>query len=478
MPRTYFDKVWDQHYVATFGDGEDVIQVDRLVIHESMAAGVLRDLQAQGRTVAVPQQVFSFVDHAVDTEVRPPAERHKPRIGWHKVATEMIEESVLTARQFGLHYIGADDARQGIVHVAAPELGVALPGLTVACPDSHTCTLGGLGALAWGIGASECLHAAATQALVQKRPKTMRVTFTGTLQPGVTAKDMMLHLIGRLGANAGTGYAAEFAGPAVQALPVEARMTLCNMAIEMSLRFGFVAADEKTFEYLKGREFAPTGAAWDEAVAAWRALATEEGAVFDREEVVDVSGLTPQVTWGTSPQHVMPLSGRVPVLDSIADPAEKTWATRALAYQQLTGGTAAADIAIDAAYIGSCTNARISDLRDAAQVLAGRKVAPGVTAICVPGSSTVKRQAEAEGLDRIFMDAGFEWQEAGCSMCSNGRTRFKGERIVSTTNRNFENRQGLGSRTHLASPATVAASAIAGHLCDAATVLRHPVVGA
>ena len=462
--RTCFDKMWDLHRIASFENNEDVLQVDRLLIHESMGAGVLRDLVAQQRAVQAPEQVFSFVDHAVDTE---PAGRAKARVGWHEGATQLIEESVHMARRFGLHYIGADDARQGIVHVAAPELGVALPGLTIACPDSHTCTLGGLGALAWGIGASECLHAIATQTLVLQRPGTMRVSLTGTLAADVTAKDVMLHLIGLLGANAGVGYAVEFTGSVVRALPVEARMTLCNMAVEMSARFGFVAADELTFDYLRGREYAPRGAQWDEAVRQWRALRTDDGARFDHEVEVDCTAIEPQITWGTSPQHAMPVSGRVPDPSQIIDVDERNWAERALRYQQLTGGTEAQDIAIDAAYIGSCTNARLSDLREAAHVLAGRKVAPGVTAICVPGSSRVKAQAESEGLDRIFRDAGFEWHDAGCGMCGNGRKRFKGERIVSTTNRNFENRQGLGSRTHLASPATVAASAVAGRLVGA-----------
>ncbi|MGE4239804.1 3-isopropylmalate dehydratase large subunit [Ramlibacter sp.] len=471
MARTCFDKAWDAHVIAS-ADGEDVLQIDRLLIHESMGAGVLRDLVAQGRTVAAPAQVFSFVDHAVDTHPR--ASPGSPRKGWYEVGTQLIAESAATAREFGLHYIGAEDARQGIVHVAAPELGIALPGLTIVCPDSHTCTLGGLGALAWGIGASECLHAVATQTLVMPRPRTMRVVLDGALRPGVTAKDVVLFLAGALGADGCTGFAVEFAGSVVRGFDVEARMTLCNMAIEMAARYGFVAADEKTFAYLHGREYAPEGTSWDEAEAAWRSLATDDDAVFDREVTFDCSAVTPQVTWGISPQHVMPLSGEVPACEGIADDAQREWASRALSYQQITAGTSASSIAVDAAYIGSCTNARISDLREAARVLAGRKVASGVAAICVPGSSSVKRQAEAEGLDRIFIDAGFEWHDAGCGFCANGRNRFKGERIVSTTNRNFENRQGKGTRTHLASPATVAASAVAGHLCDAASLMeRH-----
>ena len=461
---TYFDKVWDQHVIGNL-DGDDLIQIDRLLIHESMGAGVLREMVAQGRTVAAPQQVFSFVDHAVDTHPR--ADPSQARKGWIAVGTQMIQESATAAHQFGLHYIGAEDARQGIVHVAAPELGIALPGLTIACPDSHTCTLGGLGAIAWGIGASECLHAMVTQTLVMQRPRNMRVTLIGQLQAGVSAKDVALHLAGILGADGCAGYAVEFAGPVARALDIEARMTLCNMAIEISARYGFIAPDQKTFDYLQGRDYAPRGAAWDEAMSQWHALATDLDAVFDREVLVDCAALTPQVTWGTSPQHVMPVSGAVPSPDVAQSHAARSWATRALAYQDLVPGTRASDIRIDAAYIGSCTNARLSDLREAARVLAGRKVADGVVAICVPGSSSVRRQAQAEGLDRIFLEAGFEWHEAGCGFCANGRDRLQGHRVVSTTNRNFENRQGTGTRTHLASPATVAASAVAGRLCSA-----------
>jgi len=475
VPRTYFDKVWEQHVVARV-DGEDLLQIDRLLIHESMGAGVLRNMVEQRRKVAAPEQVFSFVDHAVDTQPRLGSDM--PRKGWYELGTQLIDESVATARAFGLHYIGVEDARQGIVHVAAPELGIVLPGLTVACPDSHTSTLGGLGAIAWGIGASECLHAVVTQTLVMQRPRNMRVNLSGALQTGVTAKDVALYLAGHLGADGCAGYAVEFAGPLVHEMEVEPRMTLCNMATEMSARYGFIAPDENTFEYLHGREYAPQGAAWDEAVATWRVLATDDDAMFDREVNVDCNAVTPQVTWGTSPQHVMPLSGVVPSLDVAANDAARNWASRALGYQKLDAGTLAAEICIDVAYIGSCTNARISDLRDAARVLAGRKIASGVEAICVPGSTAVKRQAEAEGLDRIFIEAGFEWHESGCGFCANGRNRFKGQRIVSTTNRNFENRQGTGSRTHLASPATVAASAVAGRLCDARelTVASHGTV--
>ncbi|ANN70654.1 3-isopropylmalate dehydratase large subunit [Bordetella bronchialis] len=460
-PRTYFDKIWDEHFIKAFDGREHLLQIDRLMLHEAMGTVAMRELRQEGRAVASPGQVFSLIDHAVQTKPG-----IGPRKGWNDIGTQLIDESRLLSRELGLHFIDADDARQGIAHVIAPELGIALPGLTVVCPDSHTCTLGGLGVLAWGIGASECKHVLATQVLMQTRPRTMRVDFHGTLPPHVYAKDMVLSLIARIGAHGGTGHAVQFTGTAVAALPIEARMTLCNMAIEFSAKYGFVAPDDATYQYLHGRQYAPKDADWDAAEAHWRALARDEGAAFDKEIDIDCSTLEPQVSWGTSPQHVIPISGRIPSPDDYADPGERAWVERALRYQGLEPGTRAQDVAIDAAYIGSCTNARLSDLREAAAVLKGRKVAAGVTAICVPGSSQVKRDAEAEGLDRVFREAGFEWHDAGCGLCAQGKDRFKGERIMSTTNRNFENRQGLGSRTHLASPATVAASAVAGRMAN------------
>jgi 3-isopropylmalate/(R)-2-methylmalate dehydratase large subunit len=458
-PRTYFEKIWDDHFIKAFDSQEHLLQIDRLMLHEAMGTVAMREVLQEKRSVASPRQVFSLIDHAVQT---------KPGIGlrkgWNEVGTQLIDESRYSSRALGLHFIDVDDPRQGIAHVVAPELGIALPGLTVVCPDSHTCTLGGLGTLAWGIGASECKHVLATQVLMQSRPKTMRVNFHGKLPDHVYAKDMILHLISRIGANGGNGHAVQFAGPAIQAMPIEARMTLCNMTIEFSAKYGFVAPDDATFEYLHGREFSPKGSAWDTAVAYWRELARDEGATFQREVDIDCAQLEPQVSWGTSPQHVIPISGRIPSPADYADSGERAWVERALRYQGLEPGTLARDISIDAAYIGSCTNARLSDLREAAAILRGGKVAAGVTAICVPGSSQVKRDAEAEGLDRVFLEAGFEWHDSGCGLCAQGKDRFKGERIMSTTNRNFENRQGLGSRTHLASPATVAASALTGRM--------------
>jgi 3-isopropylmalate/(R)-2-methylmalate dehydratase large subunit len=461
-PQTYFEKIWDAHFITAFDEREHLLQIDKLVLHEAMGTVAMRELLREKRQVESPTQVFSFIDHLVQT--RPGT--IGIRKGWNDVSSQLIDESRKSSRQLGLHFIDVDDPRQGIAHVVAPELGIALPGLTIVCPDSHTCTLGGLGTLAWGIGASECKHVLATQVLMQSKPQAIRVNFNGRLAQHVSAKDMVLHLIATIGANGGAGCAVEFAGPVVSAMPIEARMTLCNMAIEFSAKYGFVAPDDATFNYLHGRQFAPKGELWDRALTHWHSLPTDDGALFAREIDIDCSALEPQVSWGTSPQHVIGISGRIPSPEDYADPGERAWVERALHYQGLIPGTRAQDIAVDVAYIGSCTNARLSDLRDAAVVLKGRKVAAGVTAICIPGSSQIKRDAEAEGLDRIFRDAGFQWHDAGCGLCANGKDQLKGERIMSTSNRNFENRQGLASRTHLASPVTVAASAITGRMTN------------
>lgn len=460
QPRTFFDKVWDAHVIADLGDGACLLQVDRLLLHDVTGSVVMRELQATGRPVACPPQVFGIIDHLLVT--KPQA---APRDGWTPVAVEMIGEARRRARELGVTLVDVDDQRMGITHVIAPELGIALPGLTVVCGDSHTCTLGGIGAVGWGIGTSEGTHVLATQALVESKPKRMRVTFDGELGACVSAKDMILKLIGTIGAGGGAGYAIEFAGEAVQALSVEARLTLCNMAVECSAKYGFVPPDDKVFEYLEGRAYAPKGEAWDAAVAHWRSLATDEGAIFDAEVRIDVGQLAPQVTWGTSPQHVASVRDRVPA--PAGEPQAQALAERALAYQHLQAGTPLADVKIDVAYIGTCTNARLSDLRLAADWLRGKKVASHVTAICIPGSAAVKRAAEAEGLDAVFRAAGFEWHEPGCGMCGSGRGRLEDVRVISTSNRNFENRQGKRTRTHLASPLTVAASAVAGRIADA-----------
>ena len=408
-------------------------------------------------------QVFTMIEHLISTQPG-----RGPTDSVSVSGPVMIETTRKASIEWGFHFIDYNDPRQGIAHVAAPELGIAFPGATLVCCDSHTSTNGGVGALAFGIGASEAEHVLATQTLAQSRPRTMRVTFTGRLAPGVYAKDMILALIGQIGAQGGIGYATEFAGPAVSELSVEGRLTLCNMAIEFSCKYGFVPPDEKTIDYLRGSEFSPKGKDWDRAVAYWRTLPSDAGAIFDREVTVDCSQLKPQVTWGISPQQVVSVCDAIPDPSMAADEEARQLGERALGYMQLSAGQALAGIPIDVAYIGSCTNARLSDLRAAAAVLTGRTVKPGVLAICVPGSTAVKRAAEAEGLDQIFKAAGFEWHESACGFCGHiGDNRFADLRVISTTNRNFEGRQGPLTRTHLASPATVAASAVAGCISDA-----------
>jgi 3-isopropylmalate/(R)-2-methylmalate dehydratase large subunit len=380
------------------------------------------------------------------------------------------------ARDAGLTLFDLGDERQGITHVISPEQGVVLPGLTLICPDSHTGTQGAFGALAWGVGSTEAEHALATSTLRVARPGTMRITIQGDLGAGVTAKDLALHILARLSSAGAKGQVLEYAGETVTALSLEGRMTLCNMATELSAFTAIIAPDEATFAYLRGRPFAPRGEAWDQAVASWRNLHSDPDAIFDVEIAVDAADVAPTVTWGTSPQHAGPIDGRVPVYADVAHRDTRESYDRAVAYMDVTPGDRLTDLAIDAAFIGSCTNSRISDLRRAADLLRGRKVADGVRAICVPGSTGVKRQAEAEGLDRIFTDAGFEWREAGCSMCffAGGESFGPQERVVSSTNRNFESRQGPGTRTHLASPETVAASAIAGRLADPRRLAPSP----
>ncbi|MGE0386842.1 MAG: 3-isopropylmalate dehydratase large subunit [Gammaproteobacteria bacterium] len=460
--RTLFDKLWDQHVVADLGQGTALLHIDRIVMHEKTGGRMLKGVMDPGRTVAHPELVFGTFDHMIDTD---PGRTEQTRIPG---GPEFIGVYREYAARAGIPLIEIDDPDQGIVHVIAPELGIALPGATVVCGDSHTCTLGGLGALAWGIGVTEGEHALATQALRVNRPRNMRVRFDGALAEGVTAKDMVLALIGRHGAAGGAGHAVEFAGAAVRALPVEARLTLCNMAVEFAAWTGLVAPDESTFEFLRGRRHAPAGGLWEAAVHHWRALATDPDAVFDRELVIDCDALAPQVTWGTSPEHVVAVEGRVPDPATMGDAGRRAAAERALGYAGLAPGTVLASVPIEAAFIGSCTNSRLSDLRAAARILDGRRVAPGVQAICVPGSTAVRRAAEAEGIDRIFRAAGFQWRESGCSLCfyAGGENFGLATRVITSTNRNFENRQGPGVRSHLASPATVAASAIAGRIAD------------
>jgi 3-isopropylmalate/(R)-2-methylmalate dehydratase large subunit len=372
----------------------------------------------------------------------------------------------------GIQMFDIDQPGQGIVHVIGPELGLSLPGCLIVCGDSHTCTHGGLGALAFGIGSSELTHVLATQALIQRRPKSMRVRFEGKIPPGVVAKDLILALIGHVGAAGGTGYAVEYAGSAVRSMPIEGRLTICNLSIELGAKMGMIAPDETTFEFLRGRPYAPQGALWEQAVLAWRQLGSDADAVFDRELVIDVEKIIPQVTWGISPEHVIGVDGRIPDPDNVDDPARRAALETALEYMGLKAGAPIAGTPVDWVFIGSCTNSRLSDLRAAAEIARGRKVAPGVRAWVVPGSENVKREAVAEGLDKVFTEAGFEWREPGCSMClaANGETVAPGQRSVSTSNRNFVGRQGPGARTHVASPASAAAAAIAGAIADVRTM--------
>jgi 3-isopropylmalate/(R)-2-methylmalate dehydratase large subunit len=459
-PGTLFEKLWTQHLVRDLGGGVGLLAIDRIFLHERTGSIALKSLRQSGRSVADPSRVFCTMDHIVDTLPGRGDDTLMPS------GKAFIVETREAAREAGIRVFDVRDPDQGIVHVISPELGIVLPGATVVCPDSHTCTQGAMGALAWGIGSTEAEHALATGTLRVSRPKTMRVTFAGRLPSGVGAKDLSLALIGRHGAVGGNGYAIEYSGSVVRDLEIEARLTLCNMATEFSGLTGMIAPDDKTIAYLEGRRYAPTGATWEAAVAHWRTLVTEDGAHFDRELTIAADELAPMVTWGTSPQHAVRISGRVPEQgDSGTSPEAYE---RAIAYMGLEPGQALQSLAIGAAFIGSCTNSRISDLRRAAAVLRGRRVAAGVRAICVPGSMAVKRQAEAEGLDRAFLEAGFEWRESGCSMCfyAGGESFGPRERVVSSTNRNFESRQGPQTRTHIASPETVAASAIAGRLAD------------
>jgi len=462
MSLTIIEKLWNEHQIADLGDGTCLIYIDRVFLHERTGSVALKGLEATGRKVRNPEQAFCTMDHIVDTF---PGRSDKTTMPG---GTDFIQTTRAAANAAGINLFDLGDQRQGIAHVISPEQGIALPGVTLVCPDSHTGTLGGLGALAWGIGSTEAEHALATKTLVVKKPKTMRVNFEGILPPGVTAKDMILKLIGEHTASGGVGYAIEFAGEAVTALPVEARLTLCNMTVEFGAWSGLVAADEVTFEYIKGRPYAPEETQWEQALKHWRTLNTDPGATFDREITINCADIVPQITWGTSPMHETGIDGVVPDPADEKDPAIRASVERALEYMDLKPGTALEGIPVDAAFIGSCTNSRISDLRAAAEILRGQKVAEGVKAVCVPGSGLVKQAAEAEGLDKIFTDAGFEWRESGCSMCfyAGGESFGHEQRVVSSTNRNFENRQGPRTRSHLASPTTVAASAIKGHLTD------------
>ncbi len=463
MARTLYDKLWDAHVIREEADGTALLYIDRHLVHEVTSPQAYEGLKLAGRKPWRVQSVVATADHNTPTKdwnrgIQDPVSR---------LQVETLDDNI---REYGAKaYFPFLDKRQGIVHVIGPEQGATLPGMTVVCGDSHTSTHGAFAALAFGIGTSEVEHVLATQCLLMKKAKSMLIRIDGRLPPGVTSKDLALAVIGRIGTAGGTGYAIEFAGEAVRALSMEARMTMCNMAIEAGARSGMVAVDLRTLDYVKGRAFAPSGAMWDQAVAQWESLTSDEGAKFDATHVFEAAAIFPQVTWGTSPEMVVPVDGRVPDPDKERDATRRDGIERALLYMGLKPNTPITDIRIDKVFIGSCTNSRIEDLRQAAAVARGRRVASNVKlAMVVPGSGLVKAQAEAEGLDRIFLDAGFEWREPGCSMClaMNDDKLEPGERCASTSNRNFEGRQGNGGRTHLVSPAMAAAAAVAGHFVD------------
>ena len=467
-PRTIYEKIWDAHVVETREDGTALLFIDRHLVHEVTSPQAFESLRANGRTVRRPDLTLAVPDHNLPTTARLDAGGHRIPITDRESAAQLAAlES--NAPAFGIRYIDASAAEQGIVHVVGPEQGFSLPGATIVCGDSHTAAHGGIGALAFGIGTSEVEHVLATQTLLLRRSKAMEVRVEGVLGPGITPKDLILHIVGRIGTAGGTGYVIEYRGRVFEEMSIEGRLTVCNMSIEAGARAGLVAPDARTFAYLEGRPYAPAGAEWDAAVAWWTSLATDPGAVFDASVMIDAAEIEPTVTWGTSPEDVAPIGGTVPAPESFADPSKQEAARKSLAYMGLVPGQRLDSIEVQNVFIGSCTNSRIEDLRAAAEVLRGRHKAANVKwAIVVPGSGLVKRQAEAEGLDAVFRAAGLEWREPGCSAClgMNPDKVPPGERCASTSNRNFVGRQGPGARTHLLSPAMAAAAAITGRLTD------------
>jgi len=459
MPQTLFEKVWESHVVERAKGRPDLLYVDLHLVHEVTSPQAFEGLRLAGRRVRRPDLTVATMDHNVATGDDTPVD---------PLSEQQLETLRSNCDEFGVPLYATGSGREGIVHVIGPELGLTQPGMTIVCGDSHTSTHGALGALAFGIGTSEVEHVLATQTLSQSKPRSLRIRFEGEPAPGIVAKDYVLAAIGTIGVSGGVGHVVEYAGPAIEALSMEGRLTICNMSIEAGARAGMIAPDETTFAYVEGRLGAPGGAAWEQALDRWRALPTEPGATFDREVVVDVAAIRPQVTWGTNPGMVVSIDGAVPDPASFGDPDEQAAAERALTYMGLAPGTPIREIEVDRVFIGSCTNSRIEDLRAAAAVVRGRRVHPSVRAMVVPGSAQVKAQAEAEGLDRVFEAAGFEWRRAGCSMClgMNPDVLAPGERCASTSNRNFEGRQGAGGRTHLVSPAIAAATALAGHFTE------------
>ncbi len=461
MPNTPFERIWDKHVIKDYGDGRSLIHIDRHFVHEGSSARAFEGLRRVGLAVRRKDLTFCVIDHGISTLPGRTIESWAPTRARNLQMRKNCED-------FGLRLFDVGDPRHGIVHVVAPHLGIALPGCSYVCGDSHTASCGGVGAWAWGIGTTEVMQVLATQALVQRKPRTMRVNFSGAMGPGIYAKDLILYLIGACGVDAGVGHVVQYAGPVIRALPIEARLTICNMSIEFGARGGLIAADDTTFEFLHGRPHAPTDEKWDLAVAAWRRLYDDGEAQYDQEVDIDCGQIRPQVTWGISPGDVIGVDERIPDPATATDPDRRGMMERALSYMDLTPGDPIAGTQIDIAFIGSCTNGRLSDLEAAATVARGRKVSEKVKALVVPGSAQVKQAAEAAGLHNVFLDAGFEWRESGCSMCvaAGGDIVPTGQRSISTSNRNFEGRQGPGSRTHLASPAMVAAAAIAGHVTD------------
>ncbi len=474
QPRTLYEKIWADHVVEQRDDGTCLIYIDRHLVHEVTSPQAFSGLRANGRAVRRPDLTLAVPDHNLPTTARRDAAGRRLPIADPESAAQLDALTRNTA-DFGIDYIDALAPAQGIVHVVGPEQGFTLPGTTLVCGDSHTSAHGALGALAFGIGTSEVEHVLATQTLLLGQSKTMEVRVDGQLGFGVSAKDVALAIIGKLGAAGGTGYVLEYTGSTIRDMSIEGRLTIANMSIEAGARAGLVAPDETTFAYLEGRPMAPKGADWDAAVAYWRTLPSDSGAVYDAVVTIDAAEIAPLLTWGTSPEDVVPITGVVPDPDSFADPAKRDAARKSLAYMGLTAGTAMQDVGVDYVFIGSCTNSRIEDLRAAAKVADGRHVAEGVTALVVPGSGLVKRQAESEGLDRIFIAAGFDWREPGCSMClaMNPDKVPPGQRCASTSNRNFVGRQGPGARTHLVSPAMAAAAAVTGRLSDVRNLVTN-----
>lgn len=461
MGRTLFRKIWDEHVVADLGDGFALLHVDRHVVHD-LGGRALVSINNRGLKIRNPELTFATADHTVSTAIREPGE---------SAENDFIRNLRENSERHGFRFFDPHAREHGIVHVIVPELGIALPGMTLACGDSHSCTIGALGVVSWGVGQSEVVHILATQTSVQRLPKTMRIRIEGEAPGWITPKDIVLHLIGRVGASGGVGHAVEFAGSVVRNMPMEGRFTLCNMAVEFGARFGMIAPDETTLGYVSGRSGAPKGAEWDRAAERWRALHSDDDAEYDREILIDITDLQPQITWGTSPEHVIAVTGTVPDPASVQDPLQRATLQAALDYTRLEPGARLENMPVDWVFIGSCTNSRISDLRLAAGFAAGRKVAAGVTAWVVPGSNQVKEQAEAEGLDRVFKDAGFQWRNSGCSMCGGTGNSMRervgsGQRCISTSNRNFVGRQGPGSHTMLASPPMAVAAAITGRVTD------------